>query len=260
MDQVCGAETHRFDDMLQFVFSPALADLPWLRHGSTTRDFSHPHANRLEELIQFRRTLGLSDDVSIVRGDQRHTDNVEIATDTVVSSARETGQHVFPATDAVVTAEPNVMIAILTADCAPVLLVDPRKRIIGVTHAGWRGSFDRIAEKTVSRMRELGAVPDDIVAWVGPMIGGCCYEVSEELAGQFQDEFGSLAEPGKPFANGRLLDLPELNAAQLVKMGLRRDHVHRSGLCTMHLRDQFYSYRGDQGTTGRIISAMAITG
>jgi polyphenol oxidase len=260
MDQVCGAETHRFDEMLQFVFSPVLAELPWLRHGSTTRDFSQPQTNRLEEMIQFRRALGLSDDISIVRGDQRHTNNVEIATDAVVSSARETGQLVFPTTDAIVTAEPNVMIAILTADCAPLMLVDPKRKVIGVTHAGWRGSFDRIAERTVLRMSELGAVPEDIVAWVGPMIGGCCYEVSEELAGQFQDEFGALAEPGKPFAKGRLLDLQELNAVQLIRTGLRRDHVHRSGLCTMHLKDQFYSYRADQGTTGRIISAMAITG
>jgi polyphenol oxidase len=252
------AEPHQFHDTEEIVFSPALAQIPWLRHGSTTRNFSPAQADRNEELRSLRRSLRIEDSAPIVRGDQRHTDVVGIADEAAAAKAAESGFFVYPSTDAIVTRVPGIMIAILTADCAPLFLADPQERVIGVVHAGWRGSFARIAEKAVTAMVGLGADKSRLIAWIGPMIGGCCYEVSEELAQQFVDEFSDHPTGPSAFAKGRLLDLQELNAQQLIRAGLHPDHVSKSGLCTMHRREQFYSYRADQGTTGRIISAMSI--
>lgn len=254
MAEVGEASHLKFDAAGLSVSATPLLKYPWLRHASTTRKFSSPDSPKSAELYKIRELLGLPN-APIFHGQQQHTANVAIVTKADLEAAG-TGISRYDSTDALVCAEPNAVVAIMTADCAPIFLVDPQSRIIALAHAGWRGTLARIAESTVAAMAKLGAAASNIVAWLGPMAGPCCYEVSEELIHSFQKEF-----PGHPVQNTgkhRHLDLVGINAEILAQAGLRPENVYRSDVCTIHQREQFYSYRGDQGTHGRIISAMAM--
>lgn len=252
------AATYQFDKERLIAQALPLLQFPWLVHGSTTRHFSPANANRAYELHHLRSHLQLSLDVPIFHAEQKHTSNVGVVRPEHLQQLTDDNRHVFPQTDAIVCPMAKVMIAILTADCAPVFFVDPVTRIIALTHAGWKGTLARIVQKTVEQMTRLGSERKDIVTWVGPMIGGCCYEVSPEMVEQFQSEFREATDHGITIAKGRNLDLVALNTWQLQDAGVAPEHIHQSGICTLDQKDTFYSYRGDSGTTGRIISAMAI--
>ncbi len=237
------------------ISSEVLKSFPNLRHASTTRAFVAPGTSRLDELWEMRQHLGAPNSF-LAFGEQQHTNNVSVVSQDLVEENQESGYWRFPQTDAIVSPLKNVTLAIQTADCAPVFLFDPVKQIIALAHAGWKGSLSRIVSHTSSAMRELGTAPEDIIAWVGPMAGGCCYEVSEELIEKFKAEFADLE--ATPINNGRHLDLVEVNCCQLSQSGLLPHNIHRSSMCTIHNRDRFYSYRADNGTTGRIISALVM--
>lgn len=237
------------------ISSEPLSAYPFLRHASTTRDFSNPDVPRLQELLKVRQYIDAPASF-LVFADQKHTNNTGTVTSQIVDENRVGGHYSFPQTDALICPLKNVTIAIQTADCAPVFLFDPRKQVIALAHAGWKGTLSRIVCKTVQTMQELGSSPSDIIAWVGPMAGGCCYEVSEELVQQFCDEFTEMESSA--IARGRHLDLVEVNCSELGRAGLQSDNIHRSNLCTIHHRDHFHSYRADSGSNGRIISAMVM--
>lgn len=233
-----------------------LMHLPWLKHGCTTRAFSPPDANRAHELQHLRRYLCLPENTPILHAEQKHTTHVAVYKPSDLSHITHDRRHVYRQTDGIVSTCPGVMIAILTADCAPVFLVDTRTRSVGLVHAGWKGTLGRIAQRAVLAMTENGSRAEDLLAWIGPMIGGCCYEVGSDMIDQFSAEFTDAEKAGIRFRNGRLLDLVALNAFQLRQAGIAAPRVYQSGACTLHEKSTFYSYRGDAGTTGRIISAI----
>lgn len=148
--------------------------------------------------------------------------------------------------DALITALPETPLAIFTADCVPIALVDPRKRLIASVHAGWRGTIAKIAEVAVSMMNELGANPGNILAFLGPAIGPCCYEVGNEIGRRFQKEFGPIATQ----VAGHI-DLQAANRALLQKAGLHKDKITETNRCTSSRNDLFFSYRADGKVTGR---------
>ncbi len=237
------------------ISSEPLAAYPYLRHASTTRDFSTPEMPRLQELLRFRQHLDAPASF-LAFGEQKHTSNVAAVSDEIVNNNRDSGYWRFTQTDAIVCSFRNVSIAIQTADCAPVFLFDPSREVIAMAHAGWKGSLSRIVARTVEKMKQLDCSPADIIAWVGPMAGSCCYEVSEELVQKFQVEFSDI--PADSVAHGRHLDLVEVNCHQLKSSGLQPRNIHRSNLCTIHQNQHFHSYRADEGTNGRIISGMVM--
>lgn len=127
------------------------------------------------------------------------------------------------------------------ADCTPVLLADPRRRVVGVVHAGWRGSAVRAAGAAVERMAEaFGSQPGDIVAGIGPAIGPCCYEVGHDVVDAFGPERTSLFESGK-------LDLWAANRQALVEAGVPDEQIEVAGVCTRCHADQFFSHRANGG-------------
>lgn len=169
------------------------------------------------------------------------------------------------AADAAITAEPGTAVAVVAADCVPILLADPVSGAVGAVHAGWRGTAARVAEAAVTAMRdELGADPARLVAAIGPSIGACCYEVGEELLAAFADAGHSSVDVAEWFsrdAAGRLrLDLWQANADQLVHAGLGRDHVHVSHLCTKTHADVFESFRADGDQAGRMAALVVAPG
>src|SRR5690606_739152 len=144
----------------------------------TTRHFGMPDSSRLEELHRVKNHLGVPASF-LAFCEQKHTNNVAVVSQQLIAEYGEVGQHRFVCTDGLICTVPGVTISIMTADCAPVFLVDPAKKIIGLVHAGWKGTLARIATKAVSIMKAQGSDAKDIVAWTGPMAGPCCYEVSE---------------------------------------------------------------------------------
>ncbi len=196
--------------------------------------------------------------------------------------------HVFdtPSTDpcrgdASITNRPGLLLAIQTADCVPILLVDPKKRAIAAIHAGWRGTLARIAAKTIGKMQmHFATNPRDLLAAIGPSIGPCCYEVGTEVATQFLsqfpdaptyfDEFRTGDEPNpiqwlnmmppghQPPPKGVLLDLRKANRSQLQSVGLRPENIHTIDLCTACCPDLLFSYRKQGPQSGRLMSVIAL--
>jgi len=183
--------------------------------------------------------------------------------------------------DASITNRPNLLLAIQTADCVPILLVDPKKRAIAAIHAGWRGTLARIATKTIGKMQmHFGTNPRDLLAAIGPSIGPCCYEVGTEFATQFLSQFAdapdyfdefrtgdepnpiqwlNMMPPGhQPPPKGVLLDLRKANRSQLLAAGLRPQNIHTIDLCTACHPDLLLSYRKQGPQSGRLMSVIAL--
>lgn len=155
--------------------------------------------------------------------------------------------------DAVITNQPELMIGVCVADCVPVLLCDPEKKVIAAVHAGWQGTADRLVSKTVEGMQsEFGCDPNMIQAAIGPSIGKCCYEVDAPVRQAFLKSgiaWDSYAEPG---GEGKwLLDMAAVNRELLLLAGLESGAIQVSEMCVCCQRELFFSHRRDKGETGR---------
>jgi YfiH family protein len=150
--------------------------------------------------------------------------------------------------DALLEDRPGAVVAIKTADCIPILLVDERRRAVAAVHAGWRGTVARIAAGAVEAMgRRFGTEARDLHAAIGPGIGKCCYEVGPEVAAQFGER-------------GRVrIDLAAANRAVLLEAGVTPERIYASNLCTMCRADEFHSFRRDGEAAGRLYSFAGIT-
>lgn len=155
--------------------------------------------------------------------------------------------------DAIITSQPDVMIGICVADCVPILLCDPNKRVIAAVHAGWQGTAGKLVSKTVEGMKsEFGCKPEMIQAAIGPCIGKCCYEVDAPVRQAFikggiaWDSFADASGEGK-----WQLDMAAANRELLLLAGVKADSIQNSGMCVCCQRELFFSYRRDKGETGR---------
>ncbi|MDU4959845.1 MAG: peptidoglycan editing factor PgeF [Sporomusaceae bacterium] len=196
---------------------------------------------------RFAAAVGF-DAAAAVTAQQVHEDTVAIIT-------RDGGDYrrAIAATDALVTAEPNIPLMLFFADCVPVLFFDPVRRVAAVTHAGWRGTVARIAAKTLQRLQaEFRVDPRDCLVGIGPSIGQCCYEVDAAVIDRLRREFSDWQEFVTPAGDRWRLDLWEVNRRQLIAAGAADANIIVSGICTACNRDLFYSYRADGGRTGRL--------
>ncbi len=163
-----------------------------------------------------------------------------------------------PEADAIVTATPGLALAIVTADCAPVLFADREAGVIGAAHAGWRGAHGGVLEETVAKMEQLGATRARIAAAIGPCIAQQSYEVGEDFRAQFDPADAAFFAPGKP---GKWqFDLEAYVARRLAALGLGK--VEKLGLDTCSAPDRFYSHRrsvlAGEPTYGRQFSLIAL--
>lgn len=149
--------------------------------------------------------------------------------------------------DALLENVAGAVVAVRTADCIPVLLVDVGRRAVAAAHAGWRGTAGGIVAKALSAMRErFGTDPADVHAAIGPGIGKCCYEVGPEVARQFGKQGTSY------------LDLTEENRQQLIRAGVTPERIYASNLCTKCRPEEFHSFRRDRDDSGRLYSFAGI--
>jgi hypothetical protein len=181
----------------------------------------------------------------------------------VVVADRAWGQQERPRADAMVTDKPNLLLGILTADCAPVLLADHGAVVVGAAHAGWRGALAGVTDRTIEAMEKLGARRGHIHAAVGPCIAQVSYEVDEAFKAKFLEDDGDNArffvagEAGKPH-----FDLENYIVHRLIAAGI--EEIEGLNLDTYADPDRFFSYRRathrGEADYGRQLSAIAIPG
>lgn len=221
-----------------------------LNLGSTVGDDdANVQANRL----RMASALGVSE------ADTRTTWQVHGA-DVVVAWRDEPQGWPPPKADAIITGDAGVALVMRFADCVPILLYDPVRRVAGLAHAGWRGTLAGVAPAVLLAMHEaFGTRPADVVAGIGPAIGPCCYEVGPEVVAGARECF-----PGAPDVivlpvnghGGPHFDLWAANAYALRRAGV--EHVEVAGLCTSCQNYDFFSHRAEAGQTGRFGVGIAL--
>lgn len=158
----------------------------------------------------------------------------------------------YPGYDGMVTTATDLLLGISAADCAAVLLADAEQGVIGACHSGWRGTVARIAAKTVEEMRALGARPENIRAFIGPCISADAFEVGEEVAAAFDDRYVvRRADWPRPH-----VDLKAAIRDQLHEAGIAPAHAEVSAHCTFSDTGLFFSYRAEDGQTGRMMGLI----
>jgi len=161
-----------------------------------------------------------------------------------------------PDADARVTGQPGTLLAIETADCLPVLIVDPIRRRAAAAHAGWRGTVARVAQSAARAMVDAGSNAADLLVALGPSIGPCCYEVGPEVEAAFGPWGAGFFVAG---ADRKHLDVPAANLAQLEEVGIDPAHIDSVRQCTKCREDLFFSYRRDGAHAGRMISVVGFS-
>ena len=297
---------------LSILRAQNLEKLPWLVHGFSTRTggFSRAYAkgdlnlgftkDDAKATVDRNRAAFLS---GLQATNARHTRNIgkdsnksgrwklvtlrQVHSDIIhhVDAKQPASDPDAPLTgDGLVTATAGLLLAIQTADCLPIILVDSKRRAVGVFHAGWRGNVKRIVEKGVGEMqRWFGPRPEDIKAAIGPGIGGCCYEVGEEVRTKFESQFSYAAKlfrevkdsdpvrekypllflTARAPGHGELppkifLDLAEANRRQLLSVGVPAKNIEASPMCTSCRTDLLFSYRAEKAKTGRMMAVGGI--
>jgi YfiH family protein len=161
-------------------------------------------------------------------------------------------------TDAVVTRDPGTVLAVLVADCVPIILVDPEAQVLGCVHAGWRGTVAGVTGAAMHAMRSLGARPERMLAAVGPAVAADRYQVGQDVAAAAGRYFGHLDGIMRPDGPGRwLFDLPAANRRLLRECGVPDRQIMDSGLATGHRDGLFFSDR-DERPCGRFAAVARL--
>ncbi|MCL6631677.1 MAG: peptidoglycan editing factor PgeF [Alicyclobacillus herbarius] len=167
----------------------------------------------------------------------------------------------FAASDALVTDMEGVAVAVVAADCVPVLFFDPVRRVVGAAHSGWRGTVLGIVQNVLEVMvMDYGSNIRDIRAVLGPSIRSCCYEVSEAVASQLADRFGPRHVFPRPCRPGKfLVSLASCIRQDFVRAGMCPEYIEDVGVCTSCHNDVLFSHRADGGHTGRLLGIVRLS-
>ena len=281
---------------LQILQVRTLQRLTWLVHGFSTRlgGVSHletasggsgvlnlgftPWDSRANVAVNRARLLSAlgAEQMKLCPLRQIHSD---------VTRAFDAHSEQAPQGDASITRRSGLLLAVQTADCVPILLVDTKRRAVAAVHAGWCGTLKRITAKALGRMQmSFGTQPSDVLAVLGPAIGRCCYGVGPEVAQAYTAQFARAREwfegsfdraasseqpnplkwlnrtaPGHHPPPPRVhLDLKAANRWQLLDRGVKPSNILTSELCTACRPDLLFSHRREDGRTGRLMAVVGI--
>lgn len=162
--------------------------------------------------------------------------------------------------DAFVTNVKNIALVTVYADCVPIFILDPIRKVIALAHAGWRGTVLKIARKTIHAMiQEFDTNPQECLAAIGPSIGKCCYEVDRGVIDEFNKNFTNLQEFAFSKGNDKyMLDLWQANKIVLKEIGILDRNITISSMCTMCNPQYLFSHRRDKGITGRMAAILQL--
>lgn len=164
----------------------------------------------------------------------------------------------LPDTDALVTNEPGILLMMKFADCVPIVLWDPVRRVVGLVHAGWRGTVSATPAAALELMeKEYDSRPYEVIAAIGPSIGPCCYDVGADVAGEAAKRFAGASVLQKMDGSYRF-DLWNANAETLMRAGVAEENIEVSGICTRCRNDLFFSHRAAKGIAGRFAVVAGI--
>ncbi|HTM37195.1 MAG TPA: peptidoglycan editing factor PgeF [Terriglobales bacterium] len=288
------SRTAKTQPKLKLLEAPSLASIPWLTHGFSTRQGGRSRAYGRNAL-----NLGFTPDdtkTAVVRNREwlvsslgkRRRAKWELVTLRQVHSdlihlINRVPEHPLSG-DGMITATAGLLLAVLTADCFPLIIADPKRRAVGVFHAGWRGTVKRVAEKGVGEMRKhFGSIPSQLRAAIGPGIRSCCYQVGPELRNSFEAQFAYASQlfretkerneiherypllfltaraPGHSDLPRQIfLDLAQANRRQLLDAGLLARNISDLGSCTSCNPELFFSHRAQKGKTGRMMAVAGV--
>lgn len=273
--------------VLYFTF-PSLAALPGVRHGFSSRiggvserefaqmNLSFSRGDDRERVEENYRRIAAAigfDAERIVCSDQTHTNHVREVTEADCGKGYRRPRD-YTDVDGLVTDRPGVVLTTFYADCVPLYFVDPVRRAIGLSHSGWRGTVSDIAGVTVKTMQEkYGSDPTDIRAAIGPSICQDCYEVSEDVIERFREAYEErlwplLFEPQRKAAPERIeeqehkyqLNLWEACRQNMLRAGIRPEHIEVTDLCTCCNPDLLFSHRASHGKRGNLAAFLEICG
>jgi len=278
----------------KILCSPVLESVLGLIHGFSSRTGGHSQvygedqlnlgftASDKREAVERNRAdflVGLeAEEFRLVTLKQIHSDIVQVVTSPEQLPANGKSLN----GDALITSMERFLLAVQTADCVPVIVVDTKQRVAAAVHAGWRGTVKRITEKTVGTMRtRFGSKPQNLRAAIGPAIHQCCYAVGEEVIEEFESQFAYTKElfsevydkdpvknkypllfmtaraPGHSNIGPQIhLDLIEANRRQLLDAGIARKNIWAAEECTSCRTDLLFSHRAEGGYTGRMMAVI----
>lgn len=210
----------------------------------------------------FRRVAAIFDETPdrIVCSHQTHTTNVRLVTEEDAGKG-VTREREFTDVDGLITDTPGLLLATFYADCVPLFFVDVRHKAIGLSHSGWRGTVERMGEKTLLAMKNaFGTRPEDVYAAIGPSICADCYEIGFDVAEPFLKEFPEqkgIVLPGKKEGKYQL-DLWKANETVLLDAGILKEHLEITDICTCHNPDYLFSHRASHGKRGNLAAFMEL--
>ena len=259
---------------VSYITFPSLSRYPELFHLFTTRlggvsegpytslnlglgsDDTRNNIQQNYEILSNALSLDLD---KIVRGYQTHTINIRAVSEENKGKLWAERPE-FMDVDGLITDQIDIALMTFHADCIPIYYYDPVKKVIGMAHAGWRGTLANMAGAMTNRMvQEFGSDPADLVAVVGPSLGQCCFEVDPDVAEEFLSANSAYEEyVGEKWKEKYHIDLWGITKFQLQESGLAPQNVEISGLCTKCHQDLFFSHRGQKGESGRMVGMIML--
>lgn len=220
--------------------------------------------NRISSYDKICEELNLEKE-NIILCYQKHTDNVEC----VFEAGKKENPYdwQYDNTDGVITNKKKLVLVSTIADCIPLLFFDPVTKTIANVHSGWKGTTLKIAQKTVEKMvKEYGVKPCNLICAIGPSIGKCHFEVEDDVYKLFKDSFDDmfnryhelLSISSKNGVNKYNIDTVLINQYMLEEMGLKRDNILKSGICTVCKSDLIHSFRVDKEKSGRNLAVIEL--
>ena len=264
-----------FKDNVPYISYRALADIKWLKNGFSTRlgfvsegvlstmNLGFGRNDLPENVVKnheiIANAIGFNPE-NIVASKQTHTTNVKIV------SKKDCGKGIYRErdyddVDGMITNEKGIVLATYFADCVPLYMVDTKNKAIGLSHSGWRGTVGKIGKVTLDLMKETyGTNPKDVIACIGPSICRDCYEVSEDVATEFETAFkGREKDILINKGNGKYqLDLWECNYIIFKECGVYEENIHMPDICTCHNMEMMFSHRATQGRRGNLAAFLSI--
>ena len=246
--------------IVNHLFSTRIGGVSQGKYASMNLSFNN--GDRREAVLENYRRLCDCEGIDVnnlVLSRQTHTDNIKIVTKEHCGTGifKESFQDI----DGLITNQSGVALVTQYADCTPLAFIDPVKRVIATSHAGWRGTVKQIGKKTVEKMTlEFGCNPNDIIVGIGPCIGKCCYEVDDPVYNEFVKlSYLNLDKIFSPKSNGKyMLNLVEANKQILMAAGIRQENIDLSDICTCCNADTLHSHRASKGERGNLALIIAL--